>query len=390
MQQKGNKKMAVCSFVGHREVYDTDLSSKIQTEVDRLIKEHESVEFLVYTAGTFSDICLLAVLRAKTRYPHKITITLVSYCGSVSEMDNQELEYSYVSDKVTALNMGETKKEDPTIGHKRMVKWIIQNSTHLISYFYDTIYDPNNQLRNPPETLEIIRLTTRETEAAILEAARFMTEKEQRVFHKLREGRTLKEAGEALGVGRERARQLISHGSRIIRSELNRRYIRARAAEKPSAPCTCGLFALGPASYESLTRFKYIMELLSLAYNACDIYVEQSYVFSGFLFILTDSTCLPHSECQKIHITALIGSDALPENDHASDAVKKTLCPPCHAIDYMSRADSCDCGADFDMIAGMIERMDFCLCNLSAAPYAERIQEYAAQVKRAVLIDISP
>ena len=41
------------------------------------------------------------------------------------------------------------------------------------------------------------------------------------------------------------------------------------------------------------------------------------------------------------------------------------------------------------MIADMIERLDFCVCNLSATPYAEKIREYAAQTKRGVLLDIS-
>ena len=32
--------MAVCSFAGHKEVYDADMASKMQTEVDRLVKEN--------------------------------------------------------------------------------------------------------------------------------------------------------------------------------------------------------------------------------------------------------------------------------------------------------------------------------------------------------------
>ena len=40
--------MAVCSFAGHKEVYDADMASKMQTEVDRLVKENDAVEFLVY------------------------------------------------------------------------------------------------------------------------------------------------------------------------------------------------------------------------------------------------------------------------------------------------------------------------------------------------------
>ena len=215
--------MAVCSFAGHKEVYDADMASKMQTEVDRLVKENDAVEFLVYPvypSGMLSYFFLLAALKARTHYPQKVTITCVIYHGPEAEMSGEYLTYSYMSDKVITIDLENTKKRDPTIGYKRMLKWIPQNSTHLITYFYDTIYDPGNHLGKIPETLKIISLTTHETEAAILEAALRMTEKEQVAFFKLHEGRTMSAVGEATGVGRERVRQLLSHGSRAIHLEL--------------------------------------------------------------------------------------------------------------------------------------------------------------------------
>ena len=61
--------MAVCSFAGHKEVYDADMASKMQTEVDCLVKENDAVEFLVYPvclSGMLSYFFLLAALRART------------------------------------------------------------------------------------------------------------------------------------------------------------------------------------------------------------------------------------------------------------------------------------------------------------------------------------
>lgn len=162
--------MAVCSFAGHKEVYDADMASKMQTEVDRLVKENDAVEFLVYPvypSGMLSYFFLLAALKARTQYPQKVTITCVIYHGPEAEMSGEDLTYSYMSDKVITIDLENTKKRDPTIGYKRMLKWISQNSTHLITYFYDTIYDPGNHLGKIPETLEIISLTTHETETAM-------------------------------------------------------------------------------------------------------------------------------------------------------------------------------------------------------------------------------
>ena len=389
MRQKGNRKMAVCSFAGHKEVYDAGLASRAQAEVDRLVNEHESVEFLVYPSGGYSSVFLLAALRARTNYPEKVTITLVSRHSEAGEMTSQELAYSYISDQVMPLDLQDAKVNDPMTGDRRLLKRVVQKSTHLITYFYDTLYDADSHSMKSQKAQEVISLTTHETEEAISKAASRMTEREQLVFQKIGEGCTLKEAGKPFGIGSERVRQILQHGCRTIRGELRRRYSRAMAAEKPSAPRTCGLFALGPVSYESLTRFKHIMELLTSVYDACDIYVEQSYIPSGFLFVLTDSTCLPYRERQKIHITAIVRPDELPESDHAPDAVKEALCPLCHAVGYVSRVDSMDCEEGFDVIADMIERMDFCLCDLSSTPFAEKVREYAAKTRRTVLLDMS-
>jgi Sigma-70, region 4. len=251
------------------------------------------------------------------------------------------------------------------------------------------IYDPDNQLGKLPGTLEIIRLTTHETEAVILESALLMTEKEQSVFYKLREGCTMKEAGEAVGVGRERARQLISHGCRTIRIELGRRYNRA-ISEKRLCIRSCGFFALGEASCESLTRFKCIMDFLTPSYLVTDTYVERSYVSSGFLFVMKNMRIpvLHPKPDAGMHITALMSKCSLPEEHDDIDAVRALFCPPCHAVGYVGRADAEGDADDFSVIADMIERMDFCICNLSTTPYGEKIREYAAQTGRTVLLDI--
>lgn len=69
--------IAVCSFIGHHDVYDVDLQFRMQETVDRLAAEHEAIEFLVYPGGRYSYVFLLAVLRARTQYPQKVTITFV-------------------------------------------------------------------------------------------------------------------------------------------------------------------------------------------------------------------------------------------------------------------------------------------------------------------------
>lgn len=379
--------MAVCSFIGHENVYDLDMDSRIHAVVDRLVTEHKAVDFLIYPKGVFSYIFLLEVLKIRTQYPQKVTIIFVSEYSSPENMRSYERSYFYISDKIVAPNIPESKKNDPTLEHKKMLQWIIQSSTHIISYFYDTLHDTNNLSVHGEKTLEI-SLTTRETKAAILEASSLMNENEQLIFQKVNDGCTLKEAGNVIAVGRERARQILQHGCRTIREEMKRRYSRALAAKQKRGKRTCGLFALGEATYDSLVCFKHIMDFLICTYNVGNIYVEQMYARSGFLFALVNASVSLRA-LHEVHITALAGGGSLSEDSEDPNGANAILCPPCHAVGYVGRANSENSTNDFDVIADMIERTDFCVCNLSTTPYAEKIRKYAIKTKRTILLDIS-
>lgn len=376
---------AVCSIIGHTDVYDVDIQSKMQAAVDQLVAEHETVEFLVYPNGALSSAFLLAALRARTNCPQKITISFVSLHGVVERMGSQDRAYFYISDQLVIADIQVPKTNDGAILYKKMLLWITQNSTHIISYFYDMLYDPDRQLVKHARMPDI-SLSTPETETAILEAAVHMTEKEQIIFQKMNEGCTLQEAGGAIGVGKERARQILLHGCRTIRTGLMRRRNRALAAEGGPQKRTCGLFALGEATYDSLTIFKRTIHFLLSTYDISDIFVEQSYVRSPFIFELVGSAgSASFMGFRGPHITALVRGGVVSEDDNDLDAVKTMLCPPCQAVGYISRADS----SDFDVIAEMIERTNFCIYNSSATPYADKIRKCAAQTKQTVLLDIS-
>lgn len=69
--------MTVCSFLGHREIYDAEIDSTLQSAIDGIVQENGETDFLLYPCNTFYERCFLAVLKAKARQPENITITLV-------------------------------------------------------------------------------------------------------------------------------------------------------------------------------------------------------------------------------------------------------------------------------------------------------------------------
>lgn len=40
--------MAICSFFGHKDVYDADIDTMLQSAVEKVVEENKTVEFLVY------------------------------------------------------------------------------------------------------------------------------------------------------------------------------------------------------------------------------------------------------------------------------------------------------------------------------------------------------
>lgn len=377
---------AVCSFIGHREIFDADIESKLQLAVNTLVKEYESVEFMIYPRDRFYHFCLLAALRVRTFYPGKVAIVIVLPIGE----ENYLKIPSCVADKTISLCFGAARKENPSLPVKKTLRWLYENSTHLITYNYEKLFDSDCVLPKKTAPPEIISLISSETEAAILKVVPRLKEKEQIVFNIINEGGTLKNAGMALGVSQERARQHLIAGQKTIKMYLRQRRTEAGFVEPGWQKRTCGLFALGEPMHDTLTKFKDIIRFLDLIYDALDIYVEFAYAASCFSSALANHSPPPYYLiCRKPHITAMASRRAWPEDDDSLDMIPARLCPPCHAVGYVSRVDSMDCGEIFDVIADMIERMDFCLCDLSSTPFAEKIREYAARTQRTVLLDMS-
>ena len=57
--------MTVCTFAGHRDIFDSQIERKIQTTLKELL--HTDTEFVFYTGGMgeFDHKCAAAVRRAK-------------------------------------------------------------------------------------------------------------------------------------------------------------------------------------------------------------------------------------------------------------------------------------------------------------------------------------
>ncbi|MDD6881037.1 MAG: DUF1273 domain-containing protein [Firmicutes bacterium] len=70
--------MTVCTFAGHREVYQANIADKLDEAISRIIKNDDCFRFLVGGMGDFDGMCSSAVRRAKRNYPNKqISLELI-------------------------------------------------------------------------------------------------------------------------------------------------------------------------------------------------------------------------------------------------------------------------------------------------------------------------
>lgn len=60
--------MTVCTFAGHREVYQANISDKLDEAISKIVESDDSFRFLAGGMGDFDGMCSSAV-RSKEEVP---------------------------------------------------------------------------------------------------------------------------------------------------------------------------------------------------------------------------------------------------------------------------------------------------------------------------------
>lgn len=70
--------MTTCAFLGHRDVYQSDMAVRLEDEIEKLLQTDNEFTFLIGGMGQFDGMGTAAVQATKRRHPEKhITLTLV-------------------------------------------------------------------------------------------------------------------------------------------------------------------------------------------------------------------------------------------------------------------------------------------------------------------------
>ncbi|MCI8623817.1 MAG: hypothetical protein HFG26_09165 [Provencibacterium sp.] len=367
--------MAVCSFVENHDIYDKDIDSKVRAAVNSLAAENKAVDFLFHRMSPFMDICLRAILEAKSRFPQKITVTLVLDKSDYKRFQSQDagsLPFCMV-DKVILPPLTVPEGNDFTKIVKKTQRWLIQKSTHVICYLYRQFYKVENYLLDyaKKRPVNIIDLTDKDTEHAICEDIELLPENVKKVIGLIETGHTRKGIEALLGLSSTRIHQMITETGHTLRSNAKGRLIEELSQDKDSHPVICSIFAIENFTYEVVSSFLFTVLFLSKKYDSIRFEIEEDDDNSNALEIL------------KLLAEFIAISNI--RNYHSKDikSIGKVISKLYQTFNTKQAAFTMN-----ERVAEMIQHSDFCICDLTSSPIAEEIRDEAANTGKTILLDI--
>ena len=126
--------MKVCTFAGHREVYQANISEMLDEAISKIINTDDNFRFLVGGMGEFDGMCSSAVRRAKRKYPNKeIRLELVlPYL--THELNENKLYYeTSFDDVVIPIELAGVHYKSAITKRNR---WMVEQSDWLIAFIY--------------------------------------------------------------------------------------------------------------------------------------------------------------------------------------------------------------------------------------------------------------
>lgn len=149
--------MTVCTFAGHREVYQANISEMLDEAISKIINTDDSFRFLVGGMGEFDGMCSSAVRRAKRKYPNKEIRLEIVLPYLTHELNENKLYYeTSFDDVVIPIELAGVHYKSAITKRNR---WMVEQSDWLIAFVYRDFGGAYTTLRHAEKKcLQIINL----------------------------------------------------------------------------------------------------------------------------------------------------------------------------------------------------------------------------------------
>lgn len=126
--------MTVCTFAGHREVYKSNISEKLDSAIEKVLALDNSVCFLVSGMGDFDGLCSGAVRKARRLHPEKrISLELVLPYLTQELNANKDYYEQFYDNVVVPIELAGVHYKSAITKRNR---WMVEQSSIIIAFVY--------------------------------------------------------------------------------------------------------------------------------------------------------------------------------------------------------------------------------------------------------------
>lgn len=362
--------MAVCMFLGHNDYFESNINEKIIDAVETVVQQENEIDFHFINTDIsekFPHLAILAVHKAKFRYPQKkITITCVTHYEDrewfvkTLKTNCAYLPSSFI-DRVISypfMPVPKTNPNDCTFATRQIRQQEVLQADYIISYVYSTLDTPLNRRLSAGKRngAVILDVANEDTNLYIIEATNLLPPRQKYIHQAFINGQPIKQIGESLGVSPNAIRPHLHKSSRTIQKYLRDRMFQQLQANRPTGPHICCLPLMDTVSDCAMKPLNKAIDYLIKNNLVTNFVIMQEYPALEQIFALQD------------FIQRFTGNN-LPVQictTKAGNTQQQMLLE----------------------IKELIEQSDFCICDLSATPYAKEIIQFAGSARRAIIIDI--
>lgn len=394
-------KVVRCTFYGHRSVYDADLRMRMHREIERVIEENDSLEFLFYLKDATYLMFLSEIMLLKAAHPEKeirlikvispeedpTTDIAIKRLYFVNRYDSELPLSIFDGLNVAGAYKGKAKKDSPgymMLRFHSIERWIFAQCDVIFTYCYPAFAESESfeiELLEKKDKKKVIPLTSEKTTNRIIELANGLDERNRDFLTKLWKGESYAQIGIKYGITGGAVKGAASRASRQIREGLRRDYLKATKSEKEVQPGACGLIGFGKQSELYIHDIILILRFLSTAFNVQEIYVEQDICFTNLVGALFPKNAITYTEHKLIAVLD-------PRKTVEENISTNSYCPPYHSMSFVGSTSLDENITEVSMYEHIAEHCQFIITDFKAVRHKDELIECCAK-SGTRLIDVS-
>ncbi len=221
--------MAICSFLGHSEVYDRNMAQRAEEAVLGLAEREEELHFLfpAHQKNPFHLACWQGVQAAKEKFPEKkFFVQLMVAEGEESFFETWIKERGLPIDRVIAPVRQPSDRSKLGRGFIAMLRerarWAVQHSDYMICYLYEEFESPKTNLYKYAQkrNVQLIQIANGNIQERIADEIKKRSAQEQFALEQRRMGKTYQEIAQLMNLQCHKARVMIQTANWEIEQEI--------------------------------------------------------------------------------------------------------------------------------------------------------------------------